>query len=302
MDLLRRLFARAGDNPWLLLSLTALFWGGNVPAARLAVGEISPMLIVGGRWAVACVLMVAFLPPHVRAEWKRLLQHWPYLLLMALSMTISNGLIFTAAAHTSGLNLAILQGVTPVVVLIGASMVFHVPIGAMRFLGVLVSIGGVILVATHGQPTSLFGMTFNLGDLYQIIASSLYAGYALGLRVRPQSSGWALFSLIAFFSFLTSLPAMAWEAAIGATIWPTWKGLAALVYIAVFTSLLGQVFFMRSVELVGPGRAAVFHNLTPVIGAMLSVLLLGEALALHHVLALAMVLGGIYICERYGPR
>jgi drug/metabolite transporter (DMT)-like permease len=46
----------------------------------------------------------------------------------------------------------------------------------------------------------------------------------------------------------------------------------------------------------------VFHNLTPVIGAMLSVLLLGEALALHHVLALAMVLGGIYICERYGPR
>jgi drug/metabolite transporter (DMT)-like permease len=238
----------------------------------------------------------------VRAEWRGLLRHWPYLLLMALSMTISNGLIFTAAAHTSGLNLAILQGVTPVLVLIGASLVFHVPIGALRFLGLLVSIGGVLLVATQGQPTRVAGMSFNVGDLYQIISSSLYAGYALGLRVRPQASGWALFSMIALFSFLTSLPAMAWEAAAGAMIWPSWKGLAALLYIAVFTSLLGQLFFMRSVELVGPGRAAVFHNLTPVIGAMLSVAILGEALALYHVLALAMVLGGIYVCERWGPR
>jgi drug/metabolite transporter (DMT)-like permease len=59
---------------------------------------------------------------------------------------------------------------------------------------------------------------------------------------------------------------------------------------------------MRGVELVGPSRAAMFQNLTPVLGALLSVLLLGEKLAAYHAAALALVLGGIYLCERWGKR
>lgn len=260
------------------------------------------MLIVGGRWAIAVVVMAAFLPRDVRSEWRNLLPHWPYLLLMGACLTVSNSLIFTAAAHTSGVNLAILQGVAPVLVVVGANIFFRTPIGLVRLAGVLISVGGVIMVATRGQPLAIAGLELNIGDIYQIMAASLYAGYALGLRVRPKSSGWALFALISAVSFLTSIPLMVWEAATGAMFWPTWTGFAALVYIAIFTSLLGQVFFMRSVELVGPGRAAIFHNLTPVIGAILSVAILGESLAIYHIAALAMVIGGIYVCERFGAR
>jgi drug/metabolite transporter (DMT)-like permease len=75
-----------------------------------------------------------------------------------------------------------------------------------------------------------------------------------------------------------------------------------LIYIAIFTSLLGQIFFMRAVELVGPGRAANFHNLTPIFGAILSVLILGERLDFYHAAALALVLGGIWLCEKWGRR
>jgi len=294
--------ARAGNSAWLLLLLTTLFWGGNVPAARLAVGEISPMMIVGGRWAIACVLLYFVLPTNVRAEWAGMRRHWRWIAFMGALLTCSNALIFLAAVHTSGLNLAILQGVTPVLVIIGAWVAWRTPVGAMRWAGLAVSLAGVVLVATQGNPLALAGTAVNIGDFYQFVSSSLYAMYVIALRQKPPGSAWALFALISVASLATSLPLMAWEYAAGAMIFPTWKGLAALLYVAIFTSLLGQIFFMRGVELVGPGRAATFHNLTPVFGAILSLLILGESLQLYHVAALALVLGGIYVCERWGKR
>ena len=62
-------------------------------------------------------------------------------------------------------------------------------------------------------------------------------------------------------------------------------------------SVIAQVFFMRGVELVGPGRAGVFINLIPVFASILAVVLLGESFHLYHGLALALVLGGIFWAE-----
>ena len=63
-------------------------------------------------------------------------------------------------------------------------------------------------------------------------------------------------------------------------------------------SFVSQVLFMRSVELVGPGRAGLFVNLVPIFGALLAVLILGELFAVYHAAGLALVLGGIWLAER----
>jgi drug/metabolite transporter (DMT)-like permease len=299
---IRRFLARSNDSPWLLLSLTALFWAGNVPAARLSVGEISPMTIIVGRWALASLLAFFFLRNVKREEWRALLAHWRWLATLGITLTISNSLVFHAAAHTTGVNLSILQGVTPALVILGAYFMFNAPIGIVRLIGLAIALLGVVVAATRGAPEDLLHMSLNFGDGLQIGASVLYAVYALLLRKRPPGSAWAIFGLVSGVSFLTSLPLLAWEIRAGATFAPSLNGFFALLYIAVFTSLLAQMFFMRSVELVGPSRAAIFHNLTPVLGALLSVLLLGESLALYHLTALAMVLGGIFLCERFGAR
>lgn len=301
-ELIHSLVTRAGRAPWLLLLLTTIFWGGNVPAARLAVGEISPMVIVAGRWSIACVLLYVLLPKNVRAEWKSLLPHWRWIAFMGATLTLSNSLIFLAAVHTSGINLAILQGVTPVLVIIGAWIAWRTPIGAVRWTGLVISLAGVVLVATQGQPLALAQTRVNLGDALQFISSSLYAVYVLALRNKPPGSAWALFALISVVSLTASLPLLALEYAAGNTIWPSPQGWLVLFYIAIFTSLLGQIFFMRAVEIVGPGSAAIFHNLTPVFGAILSILVLGEYLQVYHALALALVLGGILLCEKWGRR
>ena len=96
----------------------------------------------------------------------------------------------------------------------------------------------------------------------------------------------------------TSLPAMAVEAMLGDAIWPGWKGLLVLVYVALFTSLVGQICWIRAVEMIGPGRAGVFQNLVPVSGAILSVVILRETFHWHHAASLTLVLAGLFISEQ----
>jgi drug/metabolite transporter (DMT)-like permease len=126
----------------------------------------------------------------------------------------------------------------------------------------------------------------------------LYAGYTIGLRQRPNVSGISMLAAMALAAFVTSVPLMVWEIMSGGFVWRTLGGLLTLAFVALGPAFIGQLTFMRGVELIGPGRAGVFVNLVPVFGAIMAVVILGEPFAIYHVLALLLVVGGIAIAQR----
>jgi drug/metabolite transporter (DMT)-like permease len=107
----------------------------------------------------------------------------------------------------------------------------------------------------------------------------------------------SFFFLMAAGAFISSLPLVAIEAALGKLQWPTLQGWAVVAFVGLGPSLIAQRAFMRGVELIGPGRAGLFVNLVPIFGAFLSVALLGEAFAAYHAAALGLVLAGILLAE-----
>lgn len=291
-----------GGKPWFLLVLTMFMWGANAPVVKLAADEISPMTIVSLRWALVGFAVLAFRPPSFASDWRQAKRRPFFLAFMAVLMTISNAAIFIGAKYTTGINLSILQGVGPVLVMIGAWAWFGTRIGTVRLIGLVVSTVGVFLLATHGNILQVTSIKLNIGDLLMLMSVCFYTVYILALRYRPEMPSYSFYCFIALFAFFTSLPMLAVEVWMGGTFSPSWKGLLALLYVAFFTSMLGQIFFMRAVELVGPGRAAQFQNLAPMIGSVMSVLMLGEQFAIYHIFALVFVTGGILIAERYGAR
>lgn len=293
---------RIGDNPWLLLSLTVLFWSGNVVAARLVVGEMSPMVTVALRWGFVSAILVITMRRTIAVDWPLIRARWPVVAWMGASaFSFYNALFFSAALLTTGVHLALVQGVAPVFVFIGARIAFGTPIGAMRALGLALTLLGIVVVATSGDLRSLGDLSLNKGDLLILLASMLYAYYTILLPNRPKVSANSFFAALSFAAFLASLPLLGYEALAGQLIWPGLKGWLILAYIVVFPSLLAQVFFIRAVELIGPGRAGLFYNLTPVVGAILAVVMLHEPVGLYQIVALVLVLGGIFIAER-GPK
>ncbi|MDB5649229.1 MAG: EamA family transporter [Hyphomicrobiales bacterium] len=288
---------------WILLLLTCLFWSGNVVASRSAVGELSPMALVTIRWGLVSVVMLAVAWRSFLRDLPVLLAHWLPVTLMGLcGFTAYQALYFGAAHATTGVNLAILQGVAPVFVFAGARIFYKTPIGLVRGTGLLLTLLGIAVVATRGHVLSLASIELNGGDAAMLLASSLYAAYTVALRQRPPVSSLSFFTALSIVATLTSLPLFGWEVASGALQWPTTKGWVVLAYVVIFPSLLAQVFFIRGVEMIGPGRASLFYNLVPVIGAIMAVTLLGEPFALYHAAGLMLAIGGIALAEIWGRR
>jgi drug/metabolite transporter (DMT)-like permease len=298
------LISEATEGPqraraYLLLTLTTLFWAGNAIAARMAVGEVSPMLLIALRWFGTVALLFAVGGAQLRRDWPLLRPRLPYLAVMGfVGLTVFNALFYLAAHETSAVNIGILQGAMPVLVLLGSVALFRARLGALQVAGVTITMVGVVLVVSKGDLAVLAALDLNQGDLLMLLASLCYAAYTLGLRNRPQVSPISVLTVISAAAAVATLPFAVVEAQMGRTIWPGVEGWAVVTYVTVFPSVLAQLFFMKGVSLIGPARAGVFINLVPVFAAILAVAILGEAFRWYHLGAIVLVLSGIWLAER----
>ena len=286
-------------NPPILLTLTAFMWAMNAMIGQLAVGEIAPFALVLMRW----VMVAGFLWPLYGSA---VVEHWPTIkarlgavvFMSVCGFTAFNSFFYVASIHTTGVNIGILQGAMPVMVLIGAVVTFGETVSARQALGVVVTLIGVIVVVSKGDPEVLARFAFNYGDLLMFIAAILYSAYTVAIRNRPDVPGEALFAFFAVVAAIVALPLAVWEAATPGYQWPTPTGWGLTVMVAIFPSCLAQLFFLRGVDLIGPARAGVYISLVPIFAAILAVIVLGEVFAFYHALALALVLGGIWLAQR----
>jgi drug/metabolite transporter (DMT)-like permease len=299
MKILQWLWKGLWGQAYLLLILTTLMWGGNAIAGRLAVGEVSPMVLTCLRWVAVVIVLIPLVGRQIASEWGKIGSRWIFTILMGtFGFTAFNALFYAAAHHTSAVNLTIFQGAIPVLVLLGTILFFRARVIPLQVIGMVVTILGVVLVSVKADLEILKTLALNIGDVWMLIACLFYAGYTLGLRHRPAVPGLVFFAAMAVVAFVSSLPLIGLEMAQGAAQFPTPKGWLILLYVAMMPSLLSQIFYIRGVELIGPARAGLFVNLVPVFGALLAVVLLGEPFALYHALGLVLVLGGIWLAER----
>lgn len=288
---------------YLLLVFTTLIWGANAVAARLAVGEVSPMMLTFSRWIICCLALGLTARKEIAAHWRTLLPSWRSIALMgALGFTGFNALFYAAAHHTTAINIAIIQGTIPVLVLVGSFFFFGTRITRLQVVGVVMTLAGIAVVASRGELALLASLAFNIGDVWILIACLLYTGYALGLRKRPAVPAIVFFAATAAVACVVSLPLVAAEIAMGQFFMPTGKGIVLVIFVGLLPSFISQITFIHAVGLIGPARAGVFLNLVPIFGPLLAVLILGEPLSVYHAVALALVLGGIYVAESLGTR
>ncbi len=287
-------------RPALLLVLVTLFWAGNAIAGQLARGEITPLQLVLFRWLGVLLILWPLYGRQVAQSWPLVRPRiWRVVLMGTIGFTSFNILFYWASLKTSAVNIGILQGAVPVFVMLGAFLYHGTRVGLLQAVGVGITLVGVVLVATRGAPLALFATQPNMGDLLMLLACVLYSGYTVLLVGRPRIPDTAFFTLLATVSALTALPPALAEALITEEYrWPSAEGWLIVAYVAIFPSCVAQLFFLRGVDLIGPGRAGIYTNLVPVFAAALAVGLLGQAFAAYHAVALVAVIGGIALAQR----
>lgn len=286
---------------YALLLMTTMFWGGNAVAGKMAVGHVSPMLLVVLRWALAFILLYAIGHRQLRADWHAIRPRLVYLSAMGFfGFAAFNLALYGALLYTSAVNGSIEQAGIPVVIFALNFLFFGQRVFPGQIIGFLLTFAGILLTAANGNLAGLLRLDLNRGDALVLVAVLVYAGYTVCLRYRPAIQWQSYMIVLSAAACLTAIPFAIAEHAAGATIWPDATGWGCVVYTAVFPSLLSQVLYMRGVEMIGANRAGLFINLVPIFGTLLSIALLGELLHGYHIVAIVLAFAGIGIAEWSG--
>lgn len=284
---------------YALLTLTALFWGGNAVAGRLAVGHVSPFLLTSLRWGLCFAAAAVLAAPHFRRDLAAMRLHAGLLIAYGVvGFTAFNAIYYTAAIYTTALNILIIQAGTPLIVFAISFALHRTRVTGAQAAGFLLTLIGVLATAANGSLSVLLHLHLNRGDALMLAAILCYGGYTAALSLKPKMHWLSFMAAISGAAFAASLPLTFWEVARGSLHWPDAQGWGVVLYAAFCPGLVAQASFIAGAGLIGGNRAGLFVNLMPIFGAVLSVALLGETLRPYHFLGLGLVLAGLALAER----
>ena len=291
-------------NGVILLCLAMLGWAGNTVAGRMSTGEISPMVVVFLRWFIISIFLILFLNKKLIMSFKLISAKLVWLCLMgSLGLTGFNALFYIAAQNTTAINLGIIQGIMPAIILVGSVIMFKEAVNFTKVTGLIIAFFGVLVVVSQGDYERVILLSFNYGDLVMLCACFFYSGFTLGLKNKPVIDPIVLMTYFSLSALIFSIPLLIIEYYLGLIQVPaTSTAWLTILYIAFVPSFLAQIFFIRGVELVGASKAGLFINFLPIFAAILGVLLLGESLFVYHLISLFIVLLGVYLFMVIGDK
>jgi len=287
-------------SPYLLLTLTALFWAGNWVIGRAIRHDVPPIALAFWRWVVALLLILPLAAPHLRAQWPLIRRHWRWLAVFGVLGTgFYNALAYLGLQFTTATNGLLLNSFIPIMIATFSWLFLGKPLRRSEWAGIGASFLGVLVIVARGDPRVLLDLHLNVGDLWVLASAVAWAAYTLLLPHRPAAlHPYAFLAAIAVVGLIAMLPIYAWEIHSGRWILPSLKAYLAIAYTGIFPAFLGYLLWNRGVVEVGPSRAGLFMHLMPAFGMLLSVIFLDERPMLYHLAGISMIFSGIFLVTR----
>ncbi len=296
---MRAFTGRLFDNAYILMTLTAFFWGGNFVLGRGIADHIPPIALSCLRWSFASLLIAPFALARTRADWPEIINNWRILVFLGVvGGGTFNTMTYIGLNHTTALNGLVIQSSGPVMIAIAAYLVFSDRLSRAQIFGIGLSLVGVLWVISSGDMARLKSLSLNPGDLLILFAFATWAIYTIYLRKRPNIHWTSFILILSLIAALINVPFWIFEHLALRQIQPTMTTLLSVAYVAIFPSTLAFIFFNRSIELIGANRTGVFMHLVPLFGSLLSIILLGEELKSYHLIGFAFIVAGVITTAR----
>ena len=282
--------------PGLLLAYVSLFWAGNTVVARAIIHDITPFTVNFWRWVLAVLLLLLFSHRHVARDWRHFFSSWRYLFVMGvLGVSVYSATLYLAVHTTGATNAAVIGSTTPVFSAIASWFILRQGISGRETVGFFIALAGIMVIFSRGDPGVFLEFRFFIGDFLMAFGIACFAVYSVLLKRAPLGMHpLSLLTAVMAFGLLGIAPFYAWEVAEGAPLMVNWAGFLAIVYGAVFMSLLAYVFFNRAVAVIGANKANLYGYLAPPMTAVLVFAFLDEAFETYHLLGMVLTIVGVH--------
>jgi drug/metabolite transporter (DMT)-like permease len=277
----------------LLFAAMCVIWGIPYLMIRVAVRELAPVTLVFLRTVIAALLLTPV--AAYRNELRPLLGRWrPLLAYTAVEVAIPWVLLARAETKLTSSLTGLLIAAVP---LVGALVVTltgdRERLGARRWVGLLVGIGGV---------AALVGLDVGQVDALAVVEIGLVAvGYAVGPIILSRTmADLPSFGVVAASLFLTALVYLPLAALRWPSKLPSAHVIESVLGLALVCTALAFLLFFALIAEVGPVRATVITYINPAVAAVLGVTLLSEHLTAGMLVGFALVLAGCVLATGRG--
>lgn len=283
---------------YILLILAMVFWGGSWVSVKIVVSNAPPMTVGFFRFLTASLIFIPILlathREDIQAYTRRdigLFFVLGFVGVLGYGVLFLVGMQFTTSAQGS-----IIAGVNPITVSLLAFLVLNERLAPKwRYVGFLFSFLGIFFVV--GVQSFLeFRLDYLIGNLILLCGMLTWGLYSvLGKKVMTRYSSLEITAIGIFFGtvlfFGLALTEQFWTLPIMAdpAFW------LHILYLGIFVTVLGFLFYFVGIENLGASRAAVFISLVPVFGTLFSILILSEPLYWTFVVGLVLVVIGILV-------
>jgi len=279
-------------SDWLLLLALSVLWGGSFFFAKIAVGAIPPLTVALCRVgiAAACLILVARMTgialPATAAAWL------PFVPMGLLNNVLPFSLLFWAQTQIPSGLAAILNATTPLfTVLVAHFATQDEKLNAGRVAGLLFGFAGVVAMI---GPDALHALGRNVVAQLACLAAAVSYAFAgvYGRRFRGEptlrvAAGQLTASTVLLLPIVI-LVDRPWTLPL-----PALTPLGALISLAVFSTALAYVIFFRILARAGATGISLVTFLIPVSAILLGTLILGEQLAVRHIVGMIAIAFGL---------
>ncbi|MFZ5654133.1 MAG: DMT family transporter [Pseudomonadota bacterium] len=287
-------------RPQLAALGAAACFSVNILVGRAMQGLIPPFALTFWRWALVVAILLPVTAPTLWRQRALIRRHWPVLAALGCgSVTLYNGFFYLGVQQSGAINGALINSSIPLSIAVCGWLIARDPLSPRQLLAIGLSLAGILVILARGDPAAIRAIHFGAADLWLLAASLCWGLYSVLLRYSPRElRGLPLLCATSLAGVLTTVPAYAWELGRGAAMTVNAASLAAIAALALVPSLGAYFLYARAVLALGPTRAGVYLNLTPVFAIAAAVLWLGEDLYRHHLLGVALIGLGLALNTR----
>ncbi|WP_432471605.1 DMT family transporter [Amphritea sp. HPY] len=283
----------------ILLVILCAIWGCQQVAIKWALVAVPPLLQAGLRSLIAVVLLMLWMLWKGEKPWSKDGGGW-WGVLAGVLFAGEFQMLYWGLEYTSASRAAVFLYTSPFVVALGAH--FLLPgeaLTKLRILGLVIAFSGIVLAFYNGSST---GGKQLYGDLMVLLGAVFWGCTTLVIKASPQrhlSAEKVLFYQLAVSALL--LPLGSWllaEPAIGdisATV------VGSVLYQSVVVAFISYTAWFWLVREYPASKVAAFGFLSPMFGVLAGYFLLQEQINQSFMIALLLVLGGIWLVNRPRP-
>jgi len=285
---------------YLGLGFAVLFWAINTVIAKGVITQIKPMALSFFRWIAALVFILPFAFKGLQRDAIPIRENLGFLFVLSVfSVAVYNSVLYLGAQFTTATNIALVVAAMPAMTLGFAWMINRQRPRILQTLGILISLGGVVVIISKGSLGLFMNFRFNPGDLLILGSIASWALYSVLLKRRSiPISPISFLTMTILLGTLCILPFYAWEYVIYKGFELNWAVVWMFVYLGVCPSILSYICWNHGVNTVGSGTASVFMYLIPVFTSAIAYFFLGERLFPFHLAGGFLIFCGLMLSSR----